>query len=175
MEYGYEPVSLNQIAERAGVTKASIYYYFSNKAQLFTDAVTAMMARICTYTKLILDREGPLRARLEQMAVVKMATTHVEFETMMREAMPALSETQRAAIRRAEHGIHEVLADGFVQAAEDGEIASTADPMLLAHAFSALLLLGNRESDLRETLSGEALPKMIVDLFWRGIGPGRPD
>ena len=32
MEQGYEPVSLMQIAKACGVTKASVYYYFSNKA-----------------------------------------------------------------------------------------------------------------------------------------------
>jgi AcrR family transcriptional regulator len=171
MEFGYEPVSINQIAEKAGVTKASVYYYFSNKAQLFTEAITDMMKRICGFTSRILLQEGDLRSRLEKIARAKMASTHVEFESMMREALHFLSKEQQAQIREAEHGIHQVLAEYFGKAIAAKEIASPLSPMVLAHSFAALLMLGNREEDLLEETEGEELSKLIVDLFWNGIGP----
>ncbi|WP_168735830.1 TetR/AcrR family transcriptional regulator [Cohnella fermenti] len=170
MEFGYEPVSINQIAEKAGVTKASVYYYFSNKAQLFTEAITGMMGRICGFTTRILTQEGSLRTRLERVARAKMASTHVEFESMMREALHFLSKEQQEQIRRAEHGIHQVLADYFERAIAAKEIASPLSPMVLAHSFAALLMLGNREDDLSGETAGEDLSKLIVDLFWNGVG-----
>ncbi|MBB6695202.1 TetR/AcrR family transcriptional regulator [Cohnella xylanilytica] len=171
MECGYEPVSINQIAERARVTKASVYYYFSNKAQLFTESVTEMMKRIGSHTSRILRQEGDLRSRLEEVARAKMAASHVEFESLMREALPSLEKEQQEEIRRAEHGIHEVLAGFFEEAIRQGEIKSSFSPMLLAHAFSSLLAAGNRESDLAEETEGEPLSRRLVDLFWQGIGP----
>lgn len=173
MEFGYEPVSLNQIAAAAGVTKASVYYYFASKANLFTVSLTEMMKRICISTTQIMEREISLRERLETIATVKLASTHVEFESMMREALPSLSAEQQEDIRRAEHSIHEVLADCFRKAIAKGEIEGSHSPMLLSHAFTALMLLGNRESDLAEEASGESAPlaKRLVDLFWQGVGP----
>jgi len=171
MEYGYEPVSINQIADRAGATKASVYYYFSNKAQLFTVSVTEMMERIGSHTGRILRQEGDLRSRLEEVARAKMAASHVEFESLMREALPSLAKEQQEEIRRAEHGIHEVLAAFFEEAIRRGEIKSSFSPMLLAHAFSSLLMMGNRESDLAEETEGEPLSRRLVDLFWQGVGP----
>lgn len=168
MEFGYEPVSLNQIAERAGVTKASIYYYFSGKSELFAASVTEMMGRIRGFTRQILEQEGTLRERLIRVATVKMASTHVEFESMMREAIASLNEEQRRDIREAEHRIHEVLAECFADAAARGEMRGGEEPLLLAHAFSSLLMVGGRDTDGERR---EDLPVRIVDLFWQGAGP----
>lgn len=168
MELGYEPVSINMIAERAGVTKASVYYYFTNKAVLFTTSVTEMMARICFYTQRIIDAHPDIRTRLEQIALTKMSRSHVEFESLMREAIPFLTEEQRDDIRKAEHKIHELMADTFRQAMEAGEIAE-GEPMLLAHAFAALLMIGNRELVGDAEYSPQELSSAIVGVFWNGI------
>lgn len=170
MELGYEPVSLNMIAQRAGVTKASVYYYFTNKADLFTTSVTEMMKRICTYTLRIIQAHSDIRMRLQQIALTKMSGTHLEFESLMREAIPFLSQEQREDIRKAEHHIHEVLADTFREAMEAGQITQ-GNPMLLSHAFTALLMIGNRESIGDKAYSVAELSDSIVELFWKGISP----
>lgn len=167
MELGYEPVSINMIAERAGVTKASVYYYFANKAELFTTAVIEMFVRIRTRTQAFLMQEGDLKARMLQLARVKLSRTHTDFESMMKEAVPFLSEEQLHSIREAEHGIHEELANTFREGMQRGELAP-GDPMLLSHAFSALLMLGNRESLGEGKPAVEELAAHIVELFWNG-------
>ncbi|BBI34776.1 TetR/AcrR family transcriptional regulator [Cohnella abietis] len=168
MELGYEPVSINMIAERAGVTKASVYYYFTNKAVLFTASVTEMMKRISLVTLRIINSHDDIRTRLEHIAIAKMSKTHVEFESLMREAMPSLTEEQRDDIRKAEHSIHEVLAASFRQGMDEGLIVE-GNPMLLSHAFSALMMIGNREHIGETAYSGHELSIAIVDLFWKGI------
>lgn len=170
MEFGYEPVSINMIAERAGVTKASVYYYFTNKADLFTSSVTEMMTRISYFTQRIIETHSDIRTRLENIALSKMSRSHVEFESLMREAITFLSDEQRDDIRKAEHSIHELLAETFRQAIEEGHIVG-GDPMFLSHAFSALLMIGNRELVGEVHYSGKELASAIVDLFWIGIAP----
>ncbi|MFB9280107.1 TetR/AcrR family transcriptional regulator [Cohnella cellulosilytica] len=169
MELGYEPVSVNMIAARAGVTKASVYYYFDNKAVLFTAAVTQMMRRIRSVTERIIEANGTLRERLVQIALAKMTKlqAHIEFESLMREALASLSEEQKAEIREAEHGIHEALAAEFARAMADGELAK-GHPMLLSHAFSALLMVGSRERIGDEAFAPERLATAVADLFLHG-------
>ena len=41
----YQVVSMDEVAKVCGVTKATVYYYYSTKADLFT-ATTEMMVRI---------------------------------------------------------------------------------------------------------------------------------
>lgn len=167
MELGYEPVSINRIAERAGVTKASVYYYFGSKAELFATSVAEMFGRIRGRTAAILAGDGDLKARVTKLARIKLSHSHTEFESMMREAIPFLEESQLRRIREAEHGVHEALAEAFREAMDRGELA-LGDPMLLSHAFSALLMLGNREELGEHKPTVEELADAIVRLFWNG-------
>ncbi|WP_315793906.1 TetR/AcrR family transcriptional regulator [Paenibacillus sp. BIC5C1] len=167
MEHGYEPVSLQQIASLCGVTKASIYYHFSSKPQLFTVAITSMMAMGMQQTALRMDAPGTLQERLEKVAEGRMQHSHVDTETMMREAITYLDTDQLAQIREAEVRIYEVLAIHFKREMDNGYLRS-ADPMLLAHAFTSLLMLANREGvrDMHATITD--LARELVALFLDG-------
>lgn len=167
MENGYESVSLQQIAKACQVTKASIYYHFTSKPELFKIAVTTILNKAYASTRRFLDEADTLESGLIRVAEAKIAKPHAEMETMMREAEPFLSKEQMAAIREAEQRIHEVLSERFNQAMLAGELRK-GNTMLMAQAFSAMLMLGNRE----DTRSGYAGPHEmaveIVDLFMHG-------
>ena len=36
-KYNYTSVSLNEIAKKAGISKATLYYYFNNKESLYLE------------------------------------------------------------------------------------------------------------------------------------------
>ena len=42
----YQVVSMEEVAKVCGVTKATVYYYYSTKADLFTATMIEMMVRI---------------------------------------------------------------------------------------------------------------------------------
>ncbi|MEC0092420.1 TetR/AcrR family transcriptional regulator [Paenibacillus macquariensis] len=170
MENGYEAISLQQIAKACGVTKASIYYHFENKAQLFTASVTSMTGMARMHTKRIMGQEGPLLDRLRELAEVKLARPHGDFETIMREARASLSPEQIQAIMASEEAITDVLTESFQQSMDRGEIRS-GDPLFLAHTFSSLLMVGNREISADYNLSPSHLAHKIMDLFWHGVAP----
>ncbi|MGQ8873405.1 TetR/AcrR family transcriptional regulator [Paenibacillus sp. TSA_86.1] len=167
MEYGYEAVSLQQIASLCQVTKASIYYHFSSKPELFTIAITRMMAMGMQQTTLRLEEPGTLHERLVNVAAAKMQQSHVDTETMMREAETYLNAEQFAQIRDAENRIFGVLATHFQQEMDHGYLRK-ANPMLLAQAFTSLLMLANRE-DVRQ-MHGTIveLAEELVELFLNG-------
>ncbi|MNG22044.1 hypothetical protein D3C84_1064860 [compost metagenome] len=55
----------------------------------------------------------------------------------------------------------------------DNGLLRPADPLLLSHALSALLMLGNRPQQAEPAPSTEVLAKTIIDLFWHGVAPER--
>ncbi|MCR8846575.1 TetR/AcrR family transcriptional regulator [Paenibacillus sp. SC116] len=167
MEQGYESISLQQIAAICGVTKATIYYYYSNKAELFTSAIEYMLTIAHKATKSLMDSEGHLRDRLARVAYIKIARPHSDLETMLKEAEKQLSEEHIQRIRSAEHLLYDLLAFHFEKAMTEGQLQS-GSPMLLAHAFSSLLMMGNRDSARELFPSHEQLATSIVDLFWQG-------
>lgn len=166
MEFGYEAVSLQQIAKACGVTKASIYYYFDGKPQLFTASVSAVLDRARTSTSQILVQPLPLRERLIKVSEAKLARSHGDFETILREARSSLSQKQLDEITSKEEMIHDCLAEHLIKAMDAGEIRRT-DPLLTAHAFSAVLMLGIRE--ITKGTPADKLARDIVDLFWDGL------
>jgi AcrR family transcriptional regulator len=53
---GYEKVSLREIAQRVGVTKPALYYYFANKEELFLALVTPVLTMSEQLARLLDER-----------------------------------------------------------------------------------------------------------------------
>jgi len=168
MDLGYEKVSLEDVAQSCGVTKASVYYYFNNKAQLFTQCLLFVLKMAYNQTSNIINGPGTLQERLIIVAERHMQNAHVEFETMMREASTGLSEDQVKSIRDSENALHELVAEVFQKAINEGEISGN-DPLLLAHVFTAMLSVRNRKEIINEQKTVEQAAKEIVQLLWNGI------
>lgn len=171
MEFGYEQISLKQIAQSSGVTKASVYYYYSNKANLFTAAVVQMMTNICRFTLMLMVRKESLKQRLILVAEAYLhSSSHMNFESLMKEAAPSLSVEQLDAMRTAEMAIHLEMAAQFQASMDQGEIAP-GNAMLLSYAFSALMMIGNRNASTGLFTTPIETATEIVALFWHGVTP----
>ncbi len=170
MAYGYEKVSMDQVAEASDVTKASVYYYFKNKATLFTVSVSSMFQRITKQTEKLLQNSNGLKHRLYEVTLDHLKRPHIDFETLLQEATSSLTEDHIHEIREAERAIHEALEDVFKQAANNGEIV-VASPRLLAHTFSTVTMIRNKKELITELGGPEKTAQALVDLFWVGISP----
>ncbi|GKU78790.1 TetR family transcriptional regulator [Paenibacillus sp. L3-i20] len=170
MANGYEKVSLDSVAKACGVTKASVYYYFNNKATLFSESLQFVLKMAYNQTALIVLGPGTLQERLFEVATRHMRNSHVDFETMMREAATELSEEQVSAIRSSENALHILLAEVFQKAMDEGLI-NCSDPMLLSHVFVSTLSLRNREEIVNNQKTVGQSAQEIVQLLWTGIAP----
>lgn len=166
MEIGYDNVSLELVAKRCGVTKASVYYYYSNKAALFTACLTYVMEIAHKSTLLILQEPISFKEQLTKIALKQMSNAHLDFESMMRDAAKELTEEQSKQIREAEAMLHGILMDAFQQAIERGELAAKHRPLILAHLFASLLTMKNHLS--LKTMVLEDLVTEAIDIFWQG-------
>jgi TetR/AcrR family transcriptional regulator, mexJK operon transcriptional repressor len=167
MEKGYEQISLEQIAVDCQVTKATIYYYYSNKAVLFTQAVVHLLGRAANITRLMLAGPGTLKERLVQIATGHLAETRPDLMTMLKEAESRLSPEQVQEIHGAEGRIHHIMAEAFREAAGRGELKPLS-PSFLAYSFSSLLMLGNRAVLMEQYPSVRESAEAIVELFLEG-------
>lgn len=170
MEHGFEKVSLEGVAKACGITKASVYYYYTNKAELFTACLVFVLSIAYESTKKLIQGPGSLRERLLVVAERHMANAHIDFETMMREASQGLNDEQIAKIRQAENALHLLLADVFQQAMDNNEIRPY-NPLLLAHAYTAVMTVRNRKEVVSDSQSLKQSAEEIVDLLWNGLVP----
>ncbi|WP_182914368.1 TetR/AcrR family transcriptional regulator [Paenibacillus sp. 1011MAR3C5] len=172
MEQGFENVSLESVAQACGVTKASVYYYFSNKAVLFTECLLFVLKIAHDQTAIIVNGPGTLKERLLEVASRHMRNAHIDFESMMREASPGLTDEQVARIRDGEQALHRLLSGVFQRAMTEGEIENN-DPMLLSHVFTAMMTVRNRKEIVNDLQTVEQTSSLIVQLLWDGLAPRR--
>lgn len=91
----YQVVSMDEVAKVCGVTKATVYYYYSTKADLFTATMIEMMVRIRENMSQILSTNKTLEERLLDFAKVYLhATMDIDMKNFMKDAKLSLSEEQ---------------------------------------------------------------------------------
>lgn len=166
MEIGYDKVSLELVAKKSSITKASVYYYFNNKSTLFTECLTYVMGIAFKATETILGSPLPLKEQLKQIALKQMSNAHLDFETMMRDAAKDLDEEQTARIRAAEGKLEQALIGAFKEAIARGEVRSSHQPIVLAHLFTAILTMKNHLN--LKPIPLEDMVSQTIDIFWEG-------
>lgn len=171
---GFASVSLNDIARGAGLTKASLYYHFHSKEELFAQALVALLHRVESAIRTVIDQPLPLRERLVALAADRLqsAATDRDTESLLREAEPTLPPELYRSIRTAQHRVTSLLVQAMAQGVATGELRE--DPVFLAHAFTALVATVNARGESGDLLfpSDRQTAQRLVDSFLHGArGP----
>ncbi len=162
---GFGGVTMEGVAARAGVGKATVYRRWPTKSALVVDAISA-----CRESGWQPPDTGS--AREDLLAFVRGFMQHLRTSDAGR-VMPALvTELARNPELAA------AFREGFVQprrarvleavrrGIERGEVRSDVDPELVADAVVALLmhrfLITGMEID-------DGLPERVLDMLWRGV------
>ena len=107
---GYKNISMDDVAKACNVTKATVYYYYPTKGDLYTSALIAMMDRIKLSILQILERPKPFKERLEQLVEVHLsATIDIDMKNFMKEATINLSESRLRQVQASENGMYQTI------------------------------------------------------------------
>jgi len=138
---GFEGTSLNALIERLGISKGSFYYYFDDKADLFTTVIDHAWAAVLPaggFDLDALDRENFWSG----------------LEALMREARERVRENPwLVGVTRLMYeppdvpGVRKVLAEKFGEA---------------RHWQAELILRGQRQGNVRDDLPAELLLALLV-------------
>ena len=171
LEKGYPLVSMDDVAQESDVTKATVYYYYKTKADLFTDAMVQLMNRINQSILDIISVNASLKTQLLQIAKAHLqATVDIDINSFMKEAKTSLSNEQLQLMKDAENNLYTVLEQALENAMKKGEIPQS-DAHLAALMFVSILTVGhNMDIAYKETFSSlDELVTQIVNFFWNGL------
>lgn len=170
MEKGFNPVSMNQVAEQCGVTKATVYYYYSSKTELFVAAMVETLTQVNRRIREMLDEAGPFRDRLIRITENYLKVPQMHVNGMFEQVKDHLSKEQLEMLIRREDVLYETLREGFDAAAANGEIACE-DTNIATHLYVSMLRVGERQYDRTNFLFADnrEAAEAIVALLWRGI------
>ncbi|XXD10358.1 TetR/AcrR family transcriptional regulator [Klebsiella sp. R445] len=145
-EIGYERASMDEVARRAGGSKATLYKYFASKEALFETVVRNCSARFLTEAANGLAQPENQHLSLEQK-LIRFGQDMLRVVTCDNQALQiyrvVLGEAAHSDIGQLflESGIRqsmEALAQEMKAAMERGELAPS-DPMLRAIQFTSLI------------------------------------
>lgn len=174
-EFGYDGVSMEQVADDCDVTKAVVYYHFQSKANLFTMAMIQLMETIRQRTLEILTRGNSLYERLLLIAKIRLRIdTPLDFTSIMRGGLTGITEEQIQRMREAEERLFQTLAQSFETSIATGEIRKV-DPVLAARVYMSLLMVGKSEQSLAsgEKADSDKRAEQLLDMMWMGVGLGQ--
>ena len=139
-EFGYDRVSMRQIAQAARVSKANIYHHFDSKEQLYLSILKDSTERF----SLLLDRlaadEGSFEDRLRSFAKAHLENVFENAGTVrlvLREILSGDEESNRTRVAPVMSDIFHRLVDILRSGQRSGALKSDLDPGLCA-----LMLMG---------------------------------
>lgn len=171
LRYSYPLVSIDDIANECNVTKATVYYYFSSKSELFTDVMIQMMKRINDRIQTILNEKISFRERLFKVTVAHLkATFHIDIDSFMQGTGDTLSSQQIKDIQEAEENMYKGIEHAFQHAMTNNEIPEIHTTFAV-HAYMSLLKVGNYRDMHHQPIfpTEEETAQYIIDFFWSGL------
>lgn len=175
---GFEHTTMNMVAVACDITKATVYYYFPSKSALFVASVTHLIGIIRQQVLSLLSQTQSLRSRLAAIARIRLSIPNslVNFEAMIRDAMPRLNAEDIRKIHEAVEQLTMVLTDSIAAAIQQGEVRPV-DPVLTAHVFLAALEAGFAKNSQGQpkfpdsSTTADALVDVLMDGLLVSPGP----
>ncbi len=171
---GFHATALDDVAKVLGVTKPTIYHYFSNKDEILFECTRRGLAAIsAAATKASLAGGNGLerlRSLMTEYATV-MTQDFGRCITLTSEA--DLSEASKAEFRRIKREVDRTVRAVVSEGMQDGSIAP-GDPKLVTFAVTGALNWIARWFDESGPMSVEEVSKAFVDTLVRGLAPREP-
>lgn len=169
---GYASVSINDIVQAVGVTKPTLYHYFSDKETLYTEILVVMMRNATRYIQEGIHSSQTLRGKLYCLTHGFLLNSPTSMTAMIRDAMELLSEINRDKIRQAyKANILTPFSEMFSAAlGEEFDKNRFEDLALMYISLLDAFLVGKRAS-VGRYFDYEATATTIVEVFLSGVLP----
>jgi AcrR family transcriptional regulator len=174
--HGYTDVSMQQIAEAAGMTKGAPYYHFKNKDELFMEVFQQEIDRIKNGFVSHLSAGGPLRERLRQATAFIISNTQSDLSRLFSDfehcVAPGYQKDAEKSAREHANMVGKLL-PFFVEAQARGEFSrrtpEQATYLFLLMAIGQMQWMRNEEN--RDILgqTPDEIATVLIETLFEGI------
>jgi TetR/AcrR family transcriptional regulator, cholesterol catabolism regulator len=162
---GFSATTLGHVAQRMGVDRASLYYYYSSKEELFGDIVADAIAINTRTAQSIRDSDAPAPAKLRRLIEETMRSYDEHYPVLYllvqdHDVMPDCAD----AMQDFESAVIEIVQAGM----DEGSLRADAPAWLVAYGIIGIVGWTNRwfnpaESAVTASEIGTAFADMVLD------------
>jgi acetyl esterase len=172
-EKGFRRTSLADVAEAVGADRASLYYYFSSKDEILSEAVTPIVVRNTAIAEQIRDTDDQAPEKLRRLVTGLMRSFAEHYPLLymyLEENLSHVTKNQqawaaemRAVNRRYVGAVEGIIRDGVAE----GTLRPVADPRILANGVMGLVSWTHRwfnpvQSPIDAATIGEAYAEILI-------------
>ncbi|MBC7349825.1 MAG: TetR/AcrR family transcriptional regulator [Candidatus Aminicenantes bacterium] len=170
-KYGYSRLSLDELAEDLGISKATIYRYFPDKESLLRAVMEESREWVLSQLQVIVrDNRLPVRARLTaylEFISRFMSAISRDFIRDLRQKLPDLWQ-EMDSFRRQQ--VFPLVSEVILEGIKKGEIKSDLDGRLFLEMFWYLVQeFMNPDWIISHDYSPSELLQSIIDIVFYGI------
>jgi AcrR family transcriptional regulator len=170
-QHGFTTVSMQQIADAAGVNKATLYHHFADKEALFVEVLSHEFARFrgALDAPLAIPDGASLRAQMLRIAGHIFASSSHDVGRLMADLRQNVSPERRTELMARSSPPWDSLVPMFERARAAGEI-KPVDPALLSRLFFVMAASQANWAKLGGcTQPDEQTAAAIVDILLDGV------
>jgi len=168
----FHEITLDEVAEAAGVGKGTIYRYFADKDELFFQVATSGFEELCELLKRKVPNNTSFSEKLLNACkqITKFFAARRQLLQMMQNEAN-LAYWRKGKMRQRwldkRKMLVDVLADIFCEGVEDGVVRSDISAEVMATFL--LGLLRTRARDLQDVPENMKNCKLLVNMFLNGV------
>ena len=171
-KFGFKKVSMDEIAREAGVTKKTVYTYFSSKEELFKYFIQEELDNMKKIVEDIEKEDLDFFEAVHQIIfqLIKYKNKRQFFKLMTNEAEVLKSSIASKSLNLIDEQIQSYIYDIVKNAMDKGYIKKEDPEVVTFLVYKMYIALMFDWSETREKLDEEEIAKTILDILKNGLG-----
>lgn len=171
-KFGFKKVSMDEIAREAGVTKKTVYTYFSSKEELFKYFIQEELDNMKKIVEDIEKEDLDFFEAVHQIIfqLIKYKNKRQFFKLMTNEAEVLKSSIASKTLNLIDEQIQSYIYDIVKNAMDKGYIKKENPEVVTFLVYKMYIALMFDWSETREKLNEEEIAKTILDILKNGLG-----
>ena len=172
---GYKGASLSAVASELGVDRATLYYYFSSKEQMFDETVRAVIeGNVGLVRRIAASAISPNR-KLHELVTSMMISYAANYPLLyiyIREDLSHVSDTRSTwstDMRALNHSIEQSIIDIIEQGYADGSFRRVGSARTVAYGILGMLNWTHRWYRPDQSESADEIGKVFAELVLSGL------
>jgi AcrR family transcriptional regulator len=162
---GYRGVSIDDLCKRCELTKPTLYYYFGDKENLFTQVLRHKLRGF----REVIEQPGTLAERLQRVVMMVLESFETDYTTLLRDREHLKRPENVEAVRNAFRGeLFGPLTGVMEEGLRRGELRGDDASALTLFFLGAINNFIGRSAEFG--LTDEGLARTLTDYFLNGTG-----